>query len=142
MAACSGDDSDGEADPDLSITTTTIVFTGDAGSPFCTELRDLALQDVLAEPAQTPADLETGFTTLLGLLQRAADAAPEELRADTALLVEGISALDDALRAVGYSYDALAESPEGPTVAAAVNDPTFGVAGDRIEAYKRQVCKL
>jgi hypothetical protein len=143
-AACS-DDGGGDgpaAAADRSSTTTSIAFTGDASSPFCGVLRDLGADTVLDEPSRSPQDIEAAYTHLLDVLDRAAAAAPPELQADTGLLYEGISALDEALRAVGYDYEALASSPEGPSVSAAVNDPAFAVAGDRIQAYKRQVCRL
>lgn len=142
--ACSGDDGAGRAkgDDDGSTTTVTYRFTGPAESPFCAVLKDVGLDTTLNEPSDTPKEMEAAYTHLLEQLQRASDAAPEELQADTALLVTGITELDDALRAVGYDYDALSASPQGPEVVAAVNDPQFGVAGDRIQAYKHQVCKL
>jgi hypothetical protein len=143
-AACSGDDGDpGGADAaDASSTTSSLVFTGDREGPFCRVLRDLAVDTVLEDPSESAEEVEAAFTHLLDVLHRAADAAPPELTEDTALLVAGIASLDDALRPVGYDYDALAESDQGPAVAAAVNDPAFGVAGDRIEAYKHQVCGI
>lgn len=144
LAACSGDEGDGgrEDGSSPSSTTTTVVYTGDPGSAFCGRLRDLSLDDVLSQPSESAADVEAAFTRLLDVLDQTAAAAPPELQEDIALLVAGIAALDDALRAVGYSYDALAESPDGPEVSAAVNDPAFAVAGEHISAYKAQVCKL
>jgi hypothetical protein len=141
-AACSDDGGadDGDAAASSS-TTTSIVFTGDPASPFCGVLRDLEADTVLDRPSASPQDVEAAYTHLLEVLHRAASSAPPELQADTGLLYEGIAALDDALRAVGYDYDALAGSPSGPSVSAAVNDPAFTVAGDRIQAYKHQVCR-
>jgi hypothetical protein len=138
--ACSGgDDGDRAAS---SSTSTTVVYSGDPGSPFCSLLRELGVDDVLNKPSESSTQMEAAFTHLLDVLHRTAAAAPPELQEDTALLAAGIAALDDALRSVGYSYDALAESPNGPEVSAAVNDPAFKVAGDHISAYKAQVCKL
>lgn len=143
VLGCSGDDGgDGADRDDEGSTTSTVVFSGDRDGPFCRVLQDLAVDTVLDEPARSVAEVEASFTHLIELLHRADAAAPPELSEDTALLVAGIVSLDDALRSVGYDYDALAESDQGPVVATAVNDPAFGVAGDRIEAYKRQVCGL
>jgi hypothetical protein len=142
LTACS-DDGDGGGDrSSASSTSTTVVYTGDPASGFCTLLRDLALDEVLSQPSETAAEVEVAFTHLLDVLHQTAAAAPPELEEDTALLVAGIAALDDALRSVGYSYDALADSPDGPQVSAAVNDPAFAVAGAHITAYKQQVCGL
>jgi hypothetical protein len=144
LAACSGDDGGPTTAHDAPGSTTTVTyrFTGPAGSPFCAVLRDVGLDTTLDRPSDSPQEMEAAYTHLLEQLGRADDAAPEELQADTALLVAGITELDDALRAVGYDYDALSASPQGPAVVAAVNDPQFGVAGDRIQAYKHQVCQL
>jgi hypothetical protein len=145
IAACSddgGSDGDRADRAAASSTTTSIVFTGDAGSPFCGVLEDLGSDTVLSEPSESAQEVEAAYTRLLEVLQRAADAAPPEVEPDVGLLLEGIAALDDALRAVGYDYEALSSSPEGPAVSAAVNDPSFAVAGDRLQAYKHQVCGL
>ena len=139
--ACSGGD-DADGDGAASSTSTTIRYTGDPASPFCSLVRDLALDDTLSTPSESATEVEAAFTHLLDVLHQAAAAAPPELQEDTALVAAGIAALDDALRAVGYSYDALADSPGGPEVSAAVNDPAFTLAGQHISAYKVQVCKL
>lgn len=123
-------------------TTTVPHFTGDAGSPFCSLLRDLDVGAVLGDTSGTPEAIEAGFTRLLSVLRQAATLAPDELQEDTALILAGMAALDAALRPVGYSFDALAEAPNAVEIAAAVNDPSFTVAGDRVEAYRTQVCRL
>jgi hypothetical protein len=143
--ACSGDDDDldGDAAEARSSTTSTLVFTGDPASPFCTLLREVEVDGLLDEEAASAAEVEAGFTTVLDVLGRVAERAPEELREDTALVLAGVAALDDALRAVGYSYDALAAEPDlAVEVSRSANDPAFAVANQRIEAYKSQVCGL
>ena len=146
VAACSDDD-DGDASRDeptpSSSSSTSLVFTGDPGSPFCTLLRELEVGGVLDDQAATAAEVEAGFTTLLEVLGRVAEQAPPELAEDTALVLAGVAALDDALRAVGYSDEALAAEPAlAVEVSRAANDPAFAVANQRIEAYKAQVCGL
>jgi hypothetical protein len=147
LSACSkGDVSDrpgggveGIAEP----TATTLHFTGDAHSSFCTRLRDLNTQDVLTgDKGGSPASVEAGFARLRQVLTDTAAAAPDDLRRDITAIAAGIAALDDALRSVGYSYDALSHAPNALDVSAAVNDPAFGEAGARITAYKAQVCHL
>lgn len=59
-----------------------------------------------------------------------------------ALVAEGMEALDATLAEVGYDFDALAASGAAAEVTAAVNDPAFTVAGDRLNAYRTQVCRL
>ena len=72
------------------------------------------------------------------MLAQAAEHAPDELQTGrrASSLERASTALDEALRGGGLHYDALAESPDAAEVSAAVNDPAFTVAGDRIEAYK------
>lgn len=126
-----------------SSTSTSIQFTGDADSPFCSRLRDVRLEGLLDGEVATPAEVEAAFVAVLGALQELADVAPPELVEDTSLVLAGMVALDDALRAVGYSYDALAAEPEvAVQVSRAANDPAFADANARIEAYKDQVCHL
>lgn len=64
------------------------------------------------------------------------------MRADAALVADGVEALDGALAAVAYDFDALAASAASAEVIAAVNDPAFSTAGDRLGAYRTQVCHL
>jgi hypothetical protein len=71
-----------------------------------------------------------------------AELAPDEVEVAAVTIAEGISALNAVLAEVGYDFDALAASPQAEEVVAAQNDPVFRVAGDRLEAYKAQVCKL
>jgi hypothetical protein len=144
--ACSGDDDEGGGAGEASergSTTSTLVFTGDPASAFCTLLREVEVAGLLDEEAASTAEVEAGFTTVLDVLARVAEQAPEELREDTALVLAGVAALDDALRAVGYSYEALAADPDlAVEVSRSANDPAFAVANQRIEAYKGQVCGL
>lgn len=132
-----------EASTTLSPTTTEpLVFTGDAASPFCTLLRDADLTTVLSGDPADPASVETALRRLVGVLRDARALAPPEVEPDAALLAEGVAALDAALAAVDYDFDALAASGAGAEVTAAVNDPAFTAAGDRLAAYRTQVCQL
>ncbi len=144
LSACSDDDDGGgDGSAAASSSTSTLVFTGDPASPFCTSVRELEVEGLLEGRPASAADVEAGFTTMLDVLGQLAEQAPEELREDTALVLAGVAALDDALRAVGYSYDRLAAEPElALEVSRSANDPAFAVANHRIEAYKDQVCGL
>jgi hypothetical protein len=86
--------------------------------------------------------LRAGFEHLVEVLDQAAELAPAEIAEDAAAIADGIAALNEALGAAGYDYDVLALSPDAVKVSRAVNDPAFGVAGDRLEAYRTQVCHL
>jgi hypothetical protein len=146
LAAGCSDDDDGDdegAGAPVSSTTSTVVFRGDPGSPFCALLREVQLQGLLGGEAATAQEVEAGFTQVLAALGRVAEEAPPELQEDTALVLAGVAALDDALRAVGYRDEALAADPAlAVVVATAANDPAFAQASARIEAYKDQVCGL
>jgi hypothetical protein len=143
LTACSNGGGSKHANDEASTTTsTTVHFTGDPSSPFCARLKDLNTQDVLKDSKGAPASIEAGFTTLRQVLADTAAQAPQELVGDITAIAAGIAALDDALRSVGYSYDALADAPNALAVSAAVNDPAFAEAGARITAYKTQVCHL
>lgn len=140
-AACSGDDA--TAGPDPAPTTTEAPrFEGDADSPFCVLLRDADVTAVLRGADGSPANVEAGFRAIVDVLDRAAEAAPSEVAEDAAVLADGMAALDEALAAVGYDFDVLAASPDAAEVTEAVNDPAFTVAGDRLRAYRTQVCRL
>ena len=102
----------------------------------------MQIDQAFQRPAETPTDLEAAYTQTIFVLARAAEHAPDELQTDVGLVLEGLIAFDEALRAVGYSFDALEQSPDAAEISAAVNDPSFTVAGDRIDAYKTQVCGL
>jgi hypothetical protein len=150
VAACSGDDAD-STEPDLaatstlpptSATTAPPVFVGDAGSPFCALLEEAAVDEALQGDGEDPAAVADAFGTVVDVLQEAATLAPTEIVADVTLVAEGMAALDAALAAVDYDFDALAASGAAPEVLAAVNDPVFADAGVRLAAYRSQVCGL
>jgi hypothetical protein len=147
VGSCSGDDGPRAAGPTTSTTgaartstTEAPHFTGDPGSPFCALLRDGNVTDVLGDEASAPDDVRTSFKKLVGVLDEAARLAPPEVQADAGVLAAGVLELDGALAAVGYDFDALALSPDAEKLTKAVNDPSFTVAGDRLTAYRSQVC--
>jgi hypothetical protein len=86
--------------------------------------------------------VEAAFGRLVTVLRALEAVAPDEVRADAQLVAGGIAALDAALAEVGYDFDALAASAARDEVLAAVNDPAFTEAGDRLGAYRAQVCQL
>lgn len=147
LAACSGDDGDSAAlttTTEAAATTTSDAprFTGDAGSAFCALLRDVDTASILAGDPEDPSSVEAAFGRLTGLLGEAAGLAPPEIAADVTLVRDGVAALDAALAAVDYDFDALAASGRAGEVTAAVNDPAFATAGARLNAYRTQVCRL
>lgn len=127
---------------DSSSTTAPPEYTGDPDSAFCTLLRETDPGTVLAGDAGDPASVEAAFGRLVDVLARATEAAPPEIADDVALVAAGIGALDGALAAVGYDFDAMATSGAAEEISTAVNDPAFVDAGARLSAYRTQVCGL
>lgn len=143
MAGCSGDDGEGGDGGGAAATTTEApTFTGDPDSPFCTLLREVDIDRATSGEPGTAETVRAGFTELVRVLDQAAGLAPPEIAEATAVIADGMAALDEALAAAGYDYDVLALSPEARRVSEAVNDPAFTVAGARVQAYRRQVCQL
>ena len=147
-SACSGSEDAAErtttttSDRTTSTTTTVPTYTGDPQSPFCNLLRGVDTRSVLEGDPNDPAAVEAGFRRLVGVLRDALALSPPEIEADLALVSEGIATLDATLAAVGYDYEALAASGQGPKLSEAVNDPAFTEAGARLGAYRTQVCQL
>jgi hypothetical protein len=123
-------------------TTAPLQFTGDPASPFCTKLREVDLDSLVGGDPGDPAAVEQAFGRLVGALRDIEALAPPEIQADAALVADGIAALDATLAAVGYDFDALAASGAGGAISSLVNDPGFTVAGERLGAYRSQVCGL
>lgn len=150
LAACSGGDDDASpttteestSSTTSSSTTEPPTFTGDPNSAFCGLLRDVDTDAVLAGDPEDPAAVGAAFQRLVAILRDASALAPSEIRDDITMVKDGIEALDAALAAVSYDFDALAASGAGPKVTEAVNDPAFTDAGTRLSAYRTQVCGL
>lgn len=147
-AACSGgsDDDSGATTtsiaPSSSSTTANPAFTGDPSSPFCRLLRDLDVDAALEGDPEDPAAVEAAFATVVSALESARAAAPADIAGDVALVAEGMSALDAALEAAGYDFEALAASGAADDLRVLIDDPAFAEAGARVEAYRSQVCQL
>ncbi len=149
LAACSNDGEEraGRTPTTTDASTTTASttapqFRGDPSSPFCELLRNVDPTTILAGDPGDPATVEAGFRRLVGVLHDAQALAPAEIEADLTLVTEGIAALDATLAEVGYDFDALAASGQSAAVTEAVNDPAFTAAGERLGAYRTQVCGL
>lgn len=147
VGACSGDDAADATTTsraaDLTTSSTNAVsFTGDPDSAFCSLLREVDPAQLLAGDPADPAAVEAGFRRLAGVLHDALALSPPEIEADLALVSGGIDALDATLAEVGYDFDALAASGQSEALVEAVNDPAFSTAGDRLGAYRTQVCRL
>lgn len=117
-------------------------YEGDPDSAFCTLLRDVDTSSILAGDADDPASVEMALGRLIDVLADASETAPPDIVDDVALVAGGVAALDGALAAAGYDFEALAASEAGAEVMQAANDPVFTDAGVRLAAYRTQVCEL
>jgi hypothetical protein len=148
LGGCSTGDDEGSATTTTatrsgtSATTEPPDYEGDPDSPFCTLLRDVDTTSILAGDADDPASVEAALARLVEVLADASETAPPDIVEDVALVAGGVAALDEALAAVGYDFEALAASDAGAEVMAAANDPVFADAGTRLAAYRTQVCEL
>ncbi|MGK2950050.1 MAG: hypothetical protein ACSLFP_15870 [Acidimicrobiales bacterium] len=147
-AACSGgsDDDSGATTTSIatapSSTSTVPRFTGDPTSPFCELLRDLDVDAALESDPDDPAAVEAAFAAVLSALEETRAAAPADIAGDVALVAEGMAALDAALAAAGYDFEALAASGAADDLRILIDDPAFEAAGVRVGAYRNQVCQL
>jgi hypothetical protein len=142
VGACSGDGGEEGAVSSSSSTTAAPEFTGDPASPFCEELRTLDVEAVLGPQASTPAEVRDGFARLIEVLDGLTELAPQDIRPDVELVAGGIRALDEVLAEIGHDFAALPETPYAQEVLEASNDPVYVGAGDRLDAYRSQVCAL
>lgn len=138
MAGCSGASNDessagiDELDPNTFVAPS---FSGDADSPFCVAaLRATAFRDPFAS-GLSPDETEERLADATRAMRDLADGAPSELDDDFDDLLDGLSGLAAALRAVAYDQDKLTVKETS-----AFDDPRFIIAQLRIDAYKTQVC--
>ena len=80
LTACSQHRASSAAPASTAPTSTTVHFTGAAGSPFCTLLRQLNTQDVLKGGGSTPTSASEAFAKLRQVLSDTAAAAPPGAR--------------------------------------------------------------
>ncbi len=115
-------------------------FTGDPNSEFCRRSREAAA-DPVADPFAAglrPEEVELRFGALTRRFDRLAEAAPDALEDDLALLVEVFDEFRAALEAADFDFAALAEAGVDP---AAFDDPRLAPVADRLAAYQSQVCE-
>ena len=122
---------------------TTVHYTGDPHSRFCSMLGQLE-DDPTSTENQTkdPSAVRAGMTRYRSQLDQLDQAAPADIEPDIHVLDKGFGDLDDALASVGYSWDQLGSADHALDVQSEINDPAFTTAGDHVSAYKAQVCHL
>ena len=136
------------ADPEA--TTTTASGGGASGVPDPAELADVDFCGldrvgdesdaffILFDPATTPDARAEAADYVEALYARIGQAAPPEIAADVALVLEGAAAFLEALEGHGWDIVALQAAAESDPELAAVyafDDPATVAAGDNIDAW-------
>lgn len=147
-AASGGGDDGGDGGDDTTTTTTApttttteVSVSGDGDSDWCRELRRVSEEtegpgdiDILTA---TPEELGRAFETVLDAFSEAADSAPSEIADDVDVLVNAYATFVEKGKEANWNLLALANDPD---FAATFDDPAIEQAGDRIDAYGRDVC--
>jgi hypothetical protein len=124
MAGCGGDDSGGAS-----------------GASYCE--RATAAEDAndLANTVDQndPAAVEAAVTEAVEAIRDAAEAAPEEIKADVELTLEGFEKLIALFDEAGWDIETATSDPRFAEVA---TDPTYQEASERVEAYNDQECGI
>jgi hypothetical protein len=138
----SSDDKSSTTEHGASTTVTTIHYTGDAHSSFCTMLGQADDGTVTQDTTRDAATVRDGMTRYRTQLEELDAAAPDVIQPDVHLIAKGVADLDDALRSVGYRWDDLSSADNVLEVQSEINDPDYTTAGAHVTAYRTQVCHL
>jgi hypothetical protein len=134
-AACGDDAGDGPGDGAAP------AFTGDPGSPFCRELLASDLDDPVGDGTGSPEGVRAEMERTIAAVAELVPLAPPEIADDVATLEAALRTLDEALASFGHDLEELALSDELDEVVAIANDPDLVEVGDRLTAYRTQVCE-
>jgi hypothetical protein len=165
LAACGGDDSSSASDegsdsteapaassdaPDSSAggdesaaTTGAPDFSGDGGGEFCSQAQ--GFDEVFGDEAfqsNDPADLEDQFNASQEALAQLEESAPDEIKADVAILADAIGGLIEVFAAADYDFTQLASDPEAIAQLEAFSSAEITDASTRVEAYLTEVCGI
>jgi hypothetical protein len=129
MAAACGGSGKAAAGP----TTTAPQFSGDGASSWCAYANEVqGTTQLNASFQQDPKAWVAQVTALMGQAQAA---APAVIKADVATMAGGVLGLAQALTVDQDDFSRL-----GAQQLAALQDPQFVDAGQRVRAYDQQVC--
>jgi hypothetical protein len=116
------------------ITTTSVPkFSGSASSRYC----GVARQFSQVAGANLSNDPKTLFQEFDSLATQYLAVVPSEIKTDATTVVDAIRQLETAFKAANYDVTKI-----NPASLAPVQDPKFGAATNRIDAYDTQVCGL
>ncbi|HLY81506.1 MAG TPA: hypothetical protein VKQ71_00905 [Acidimicrobiales bacterium] len=130
VAACGGG---GSAKTAVGTTVAaTAKFSGSGSSSWCALDRSFQDSNNFANVTKDP---KAWVKQVNDLLPKVEAAAPGPIKADVATLVTGVRTLVKAIVDDNYDFTKLT-ADQG----AALQDPKFTAAGDRVTAYDKQVC--
>jgi hypothetical protein len=135
LSACSGEEDQDEALPPSTSALGGSNAPAEPANAFCAPAD--ALGDVGAIPPTEldPADLREQFTEALDAVEQTEAEAPEEIRADVAVLADGYEEFYNALEAADFDITDL--SLEDFTV---LDTAEMTAASERVDAYRADVC--
>ena len=113
--------------------TTTPTFSGDPASQWCAYANQV--QGTVALNGSFQKDPKAWVAQVTTLMAQAEAVAPAAIDADVAAMAGGVRGLALALTANQDNFNQLT-----PQQLAALQDPAFVAAGQRVRAYDQQVC--
>jgi hypothetical protein len=131
--ACGGDD-DGEAvvRTDESSGDDSAADDDPSGA-WCELARDLEDNTPFDDIDITdPLAVESAYEEVLSIMDDAADSAPDEIKADFAIVVANATRAVEALKAVNFDFNVVDQS--------IFDDPEADAAGKRLDLYGQRVC--
>ncbi len=142
--AASSDAPDSSAGGDESAATTGAPdFSGDGGGEFCSQAQ--GFDEVFGDEAfqsNDPADLEDQFNASQEASAQLEESAPDEIKADVAILADAIGGLIEVFAAADYDFTQLASDPEAIAQLEAFSSAEITDASTRVEAYLTEVCGI
>ena len=108
-------------------------FSGSSNSNYC----DTARRIEATAKANPSTDLKSSYQQLDKVAAQFIAIAPSAIKADAQTLIDGLKKLEKALAAANYDFTKV-----DPSTLAALQDPNFAAAAERISAYDKQVCGL
>lgn len=135
LSACSGEEDQDEALPSSTSALGGSTAPAEPANAFCAPAD--ALGDVGAIPptGPDPADLREQFTEALDTVERAEAEAPEEIRADVAVLADGYEEFYNALEAADFDITHLSFED-----LAVLDTAEMTAASERVDAYRADFC--
>lgn len=143
LTTCSGDGDKSETGAPSTLTqetttTTAPTFTGVGGERFC-ELARSANDELgrLVQTGPSPESVRELFTSAAAAVRSMANVAPDEILPFARTMAGAYDDLVAALARVDFQPERLPTEADDK-----LNAPEVLVAGDRLQSYQQQVCKI